>query len=123
MLLVVGSWIACGSTGRRIETDAGAPSAEDAAADSLYINPGCPVLLSPGCPGNMADAAGCQTTFSCYQLPSECASNLTCDCVACSTETCAACNVVGSGQYTNNTGGGATCRYAEQRFIVQCINQ
>jgi hypothetical protein len=122
MSFLVALWIACGSTGRRTEPDAGKQNAKDAGEESVYVNPGCPVSISPGCPGNVADAAGCPTTFICQPLPTECTDNLTCDCVACSSKTCATCNVVGNGRYTNNTGGAAICSYANDRFIVECIN-
>lgn len=111
MLLIA----ACGSKGGSQPTE--------------HVSATCPMSFSQGVPGlNPCFDAGpsCEPMappFMCQPLPSQCATNPTCDCIACNSE-CGACSPLGNGQYSDGGGGGATCSYdpASGTFTVECIN-
>ncbi len=94
-------------------------------AGAVYVSSTCPLSFSQGAPGLNVDAG--PVTYTCQSLPSECATNPTCECVACSMSTCGPCvpgSAVDAGQFSDGTGDGATCSYDPKTgtFTVTCIN-
>jgi hypothetical protein len=113
IILIIVGVVACSS------------SSSGQGAGAVYVSPTCPLSFSVGQPGIDVDAG--PLTYACQPLPSECASNPTCECAACAASTCGPC-VPGSdadaGQFSNGGGGGATCSYDPKTgtFTVTCIN-
>jgi hypothetical protein len=96
-------------------SDGGASEASDGGpSDATYINPQCPLYFSAGCCGFPSPDGSCPCApFACEPVPSECANNLTCECIACARSTCPDCTLVDQVGH---------CMYARGTFTVECAN-